>query len=91
MGDPQIGEQARHAQILGLVAFETRLVGKCASDPTLARAARPGEVLPEEDDCGVSALYGRMEIVLGGRSRVIVDATVDAPALARMLAVLGPR
>ena len=51
----------------------------------------PGEVLPEEDDCGVSALYGRMEIVLGGRSRVIVDATVDASALARVLAVLGPR
>ena len=53
--------------------------------------APPGEVLAEEGDCGVSAMYGRMEIVLGGRSRVIVDATVDAPALARVLAVLGPR
>ena len=52
--------------------------------------APPGEVLAEEGD-GVSALYGRMEIVLSGRSRVIVDATVDAPALARVLAVLAPR
>ena len=53
--------------------------------------APPSEVLPEEGDCGVPALYGRMEIVLGARSRVIVDATVDAPALARVLAVLEPR
>ena len=53
--------------------------------------APPSEILREEGDCGVSALYGRMEIVLGGRSRVIVDATVDAPALARVLAVLEPR
>ena len=51
----------------------------------------PSEVLAEEGDCGLSALYGRMEIVLGARSRVIVDATVDAPALARVLAVLEPR
>ena len=34
---------------------------------------------------------GRMEIVLDGRLRVVVDATVNAPALARILAVLEPR
>ena len=53
--------------------------------------APSGQVLPEEGLWDVSASGGRMEIVLGGRSRVIVDATVDAPALARVLAVLAPR
>ena len=38
-----------------------------------------------------AAATGRMEIVLGGDVRVIVDATVHAPALARVLAVVQPR
>ena len=53
--------------------------------------APPSQVLPEDGVWEVSPSDGRMEIVLGGRSRVIVDATVDAPALARVLAVLEPR
>ena len=53
--------------------------------------APPGEVLPEDGVRGVSPSDGRMEIVPDGRSRVIVDATVDAPALARALAVPAPR
>ena len=34
---------------------------------------------------------GRMEIVLGDGVRVVVDATVHAGALARVLAVVGRR
>ena len=37
------------------------------------------------------AVPGRMEIVLGDDVRVVVDATVHAPALARVLAVVGRR
>ena len=37
------------------------------------------------------ALTGRMEIVLGADVRVVVDATVHAPAPARVLAVVGRR
>jgi hypothetical protein len=34
---------------------------------------------------------GRMEIVIGDDRRVIVNADVDGPALARVLKVLGRR
>ena len=51
--------------------------------------APPGEVI--SDDGGARPSDGRMEIVLDGRLRVVVDATVNAPALARVLAVLEPR
>ena len=37
------------------------------------------------------AVPGRMEIVLGDDVRVVVDATVHAAALARVLAVVGRR
>ena len=40
MGDAQIVEQPRHAQIEGLEPFETGLVGEGARDPALAGAAR---------------------------------------------------
>ena len=49
--------------------------------PVVVEAAEPsGEAAP-----------GRMEIVLGDDVRVIVDATVHAPALARVVAVVGRR
>ena len=51
--------------------------------------APPAEVI--SDDGGARPSDGRMEIVLDGRLRVVVDATVSAPALARVLAVLEPR
>ena len=51
--------------------------------------APPGEVISDDGDAPPSD--GRMEIVLDGRLRVVVDATVNAPALARVLAVLEPR
>ena len=44
--------------------------------------------VPEEATAGAT---GRIEIVLGGDVRVVVDATVHAPALARVLAVLAGR
>ena len=43
MGDPQLGEEPRHALVLGQVAFEARLVAESARDPTLARAAWAGD------------------------------------------------
>ena len=50
------------------------------------KLARHGEV-----DCGVAPARGRIEIALDGGVRVIVDATVHAPALARVLAVVERR
>ena len=53
--------------------------------------APPSEVLVKEGDCGVSTLYGRMEIALSARSRVTVDRVLDAAALSRVLGVLERR
>ena len=47
---------------------------------------------PSDDPVAVGApATGRMEIVLAGGRRVIVDRAVDGPALARVLAVLERR
>ena len=43
---------------------------------------------PEEASTGAT---GRIEIVLGGDVRVVVDAAVHGPALARVLAVVAGR
>ena len=48
-------------------------------------------VVVEASEPASEAAPGRMEIVLGDDVRVIVDATVHAPALARVLAVVGRR
>ena len=48
-------------------------------------------VVVETPEEASAAATGRMEIVLGGDVRVIVDATVHAPALAQMLAVVQGR
>ena len=48
-------------------------------------------VVVEAPEPASEAAPGRMEIVLGGDVRVIVDATVHAPALARVLAVVAGR
>lgn len=50
--------------------------------PVMVRAGDP----PPEP--ASSSHSGRMEILLGPRTRVVVDATVDAAALARVLDVL---
>ena len=46
-------------------------------------------VVVEAPEVASEAPSGRMEIVLGGDVRVVVDATVHAPALARVLAVVA--
>jgi len=48
-------------------------------------------VVVEAPEAGSEAACGRMEIVLGDDVRVVVDATVHAGALARVLAVVGRR
>ena len=48
-------------------------------------------VVVEAPEPASEAAPGRMEIVLGEEVRIIVDATVHAPALARVVAVVGRR
>ena len=48
-------------------------------------------VVVEAPEPAREAAPGRMEIVLGDDVRVVVDATVHAAALARVLAVVGRR
>ena len=48
-------------------------------------------VVVETSEQASAGATGRIEIVLGGEVRVVVDATVDAPALARVLAVVAGR
>ena len=56
-------------------------------EPAAAAMSPPSESIVAE---GQSAT-GRMEIVLAGGRRVIVDRAVDGPALARVIAVLEQR
>ena len=51
----------------------------------------PALVLPDPGPSLTPAAVGRMEIVIGDDRRVIVNADVDGPALARVLKVLGRR
>ena len=46
---------------------------------------------PEEVGAEESSATGRMEVVLPGGRRVIVDRAVDGPALARVIVVLEQR
>lgn len=46
---------------------------------------------PEGQPAAPSAIAGRMEIVLGCGTRIVVDKTVNAGALARVIEVLGRR
>ena len=59
----------------------------------MARRRTPGAgfvpVVVEAAEPASEAAPGRMEIVLGDDVRVIVDATVHAGALARVIAVVG--
>ena len=56
-------------------------------EPTAATMSPPSGSVVAEDQPAT----GRMEIVLAGDRRVIVDRTVDGPALARVIAVLERR
>ena len=63
--------------------------------PTAASSSEPGfvpaVVVPEQEKTSLTATVGRMVIVLADRRRIIVDAGVDAAALARVLDVLERR
>ena len=56
-------------------------------EPDAATMSPPSESVVAESQ----AATGRMEIVLSGDRRVIVDRTVDASALSRVIAVLERR
>lgn len=64
------------------------------AEPTPERRRAPGAMTsaaPEGPPAPSAATIGRMEIVLGCGSRIVVDHTVDAGALARVIEVLGRR
>lgn len=68
-------------------AFRAERIGS----EDLAPGFVPAMILPEtETDSGASPT-GRMEIVVAKGRRIIVDAGVDAAALARVIAVLDRR
>ena len=48
-------------------------------------------ILPERPPASGASPTGRMEIVIAKGRRIIVDAGVDAAALARVIAVLDRR
>ena len=65
------------------------VVVRAAPDPE----AGAGSLRPPSGDVAVEGApaTGRIEIVLPGERRVIVDRSVDGPALARVIAVLERR
>ena len=60
-------------------------------EPDLVPAIVTRDDDPDDDDDDSSTPIGRMEIVTRHGGRVIVDADVDAGALARVLGVLDRR
>jgi transposase len=70
-------------------AFRAERIG---SEDLAAPGFVPAMIIPEEtrSDSGVSPT-GRMEIVVAKGRRIIVDAGVDAAALARVIAILDRR
>ena len=62
------------------------VVGKPGDASSAKELARGGGV-----DGGVAPMTGRIEIMLGGEVRVLVDAAVDGAALARVIAVVAGR
>ena len=65
------------------------VVVRAAPDPE----AGAGSLRPPSEDVAMEGApaTGRIEIVLPGERRVIVDRSVDGPALARVIAVLDRR
>ena len=68
-------------------AFRQGRLGMAPDEPDLV----PAIITRDDDDDGCSTPIGRMEIVTRHGGRVIVDADVDAGALARVLEVLDRR
>ena len=73
-------------------AFREGRLGMSPDEPSLVPAIITRDDDPDDDDDGGSSTpVGRMEIVIERGGRVIVDADVDAGALARVLEVLERR
>jgi|GEM_PF-2720249 len=62
-----------------------------SEEPGLVPAVIARDDDPDDDGDGSSTPAGRMEIVIEPGRRVIVDADVDADALARVLDVMDRR
>ena len=85
-GDSASAAAQRHGVHTSMLFKWRRRYGKPA--PTGAGFV---PVVVEAPEPASAAARGRMEIVLGGELRVVVDAMVHAPALARVLAVVAGR
>jgi transposase len=73
-------------------AFREGRLDMAPDAPSLVPAIiTPDDGSNDDDEDGSSAPVGRMEIVIERGGRVIVDADVDAGALARVLEVLDRR
>ncbi len=68
-------------------AFRAERVGSA----DLAPGFVPAMIIPERPPDSGASPTGRMEIVIAKGRRIIVDAGVDAAALARVIAVLDRR
>ena len=76
------------ARETGIAGFVPVVVGAAPGHEVGAATMHP----PSDDPVAEGPpAAGRMEIVLAGGRRVIVDRAVDGPALARVLAVLDRR
>jgi transposase len=62
-----------------------------AAEPACGASAVGGTETADDVAAGLAPATGRIEIVLGGGRRVIVDRAVDGAALARVVAVLERR
>jgi len=59
--------------------------------PVVVAPETARDELTEQVPAAPAAMSGRMEIELAGGGRIVVDRTVNAAALARVMAVLGRR
>ena len=62
-----------------------------AAAPVCGVSAAGGQAADDDVGAGVPLATGRIEVVLAGGRRVIVDHAVDGAALARVIAVLEGR
>lgn len=72
-------------------AFREGYLGGAEAPDLVPAVVSPDPAPRSQPLVGKSAVDGRMEIVVGDDRRVIVNADVDGPALARVLKVLGRR
>ena len=77
----------REAERAGGTGRFVPVVVEGTQEPDAATMSPPSESVVAEGQ----AATGRMEIVLAGDCRVIVDRAVDGPALSRVIAVLERR